>query len=339
MKKACSFVMFMILIAGCTATTDLTKPEITNMTPADLMIDPVQITYLRDRPPRFLGWTFSVFPYSVINKTEKRDANLDRELLFCLRNFIELAGYKFVKLDQHPGFLLTIDTRTFSPRNYRVVDQPFSNYWNAVNTLTWKDSFGANSFGFNNVDWQDWGEWNPPMKKGESPGYMNPKNYKVFPVSSHGDYHIVNIQVYDGRNLKEVWMVTAIAASKAGNIRTAAQTIIKYMARWFSYSSLPASDGKKGYTGIMPSILTVDGKDYYPMVSGVFEKGPAAKAGIKEYDMIVAVDSIDMRNMPIVDAMNVIKGEPDSEVELTVWRVDKLLKFKLTRALLSSFNR
>jgi hypothetical protein len=338
MKIVCSFVVSVIFIAGCASTTDLAKPEITNMTPAALLIDPVQITYLEYSSPFYSQKTFSVFPYSVINKTEKRDIDLDRQLLFCLRNFMELAGYKFVRLDQRPDFLYTVDTRSFPPGNYREGEQLFFNSWRVWNKLTWPDSSRTNSPATAILDWQEWGEWNPPLKDGEVPGYMDPKNYTVLPVDGHGYYHLVNIQAYDGRNMRNVWMATAFAASRTGNLRIAGQSIIKSIADCFFRRPIPDKPHKTGYAGITPSILTVDGKDYYPVVLGVYDKGPAAKAGVKQYDMIVAVDGVDMRNMTVINAMDLIKGEPGSKVELAVWRVNKLLKFTITRALLSSFN-
>ncbi len=337
MKTVSSFVACVIFITGCASTTGLAKQKITNMTPSALLIGPVQVTYLRDRPP-ILGKTFSVFPYSVIDKARKRDLNLDRQLLFCFRNLMEGAGYKFVKLDQRPHFLLTIDTRSYSPRNFREADQPFCNTWSAGNKLIRTDSSGVAMPEFGNVDWHDWGEWNPPLKKGKDPGYKDPNNYRVLPVDGFGYYHLVNIQVYDGRTFKNVWMVTALAASRTGNIRITVQSIFNYMVRWFSGRRIPADPRKKGYVGINLSILTVDGKDYYPAVAGVYDKGPAAKAGLKKYDMIVAVNGGDTRNMNIMDALNLIKGEPGSRVKLTVWRVNKLHKFTLTRVPFSSYS-
>lgn len=59
------------------------------------------------------------------------------------------------------------------------------------------------------------------------------------------------------------------------------------------------------------------------MITRVFEKGPAAKAGLKRYDIITAVDGESVANMELSDVVKLIRGGEGERVELTIYRDSK----------------
>lgn len=88
---------------------------------------------------------------------------------------------------------------------------------------------------------------------------------------------------------------------------------------------------QKGFIGINATLYTIDGNSYYPTVVNVVDGMPAKRKGIELEDMIVNINGIDTRNMPIAKFLDLCKGDEGSQVELQVWRVNKLLNFTLTR--------
>lgn len=81
------------------------------------------------------------------------------------------------------------------------------------------------------------------------------------------------------------------------------------------------SDQRPEYYGIGASIInqTVKGKvDTY--VTATFENSPAAKAGLRYADRIIAVDGVDMRGKPSLDVRDKIRGPKGSLVRVTVER-------------------
>ena len=71
------------------------------------------------------------------------------------------------------------------------------------------------------------------------------------------------------------------------------------------------------------------------MISGTgpFEKMPAAEAGLKAGDIILAVDGVDAQNLPSEKVTELLKGIPNSKVSVTIQRPGekKTQKFDLVR--------
>ena len=65
-----------------------------------------------------------------------------------------------------------------------------------------------------------------------------------------------------------------------------------------------------------------------------FEGGPSEQAGIRAGDVIVAVDAQDITQMPLNEALLLVRGPAGTEVTLTIWRENepKLLDFTVKRA-------
>ena len=59
------------------------------------------------------------------------------------------------------------------------------------------------------------------------------------------------------------------------------------------------------------------------MITRIFENGPAAKAGIHQYDVIAAVDGTSVANMELSDVVKMIRGNEAETVKLTLYRNGK----------------
>jgi len=67
------------------------------------------------------------------------------------------------------------------------------------------------------------------------------------------------------------------------------------------------------------------------LITRVFQNGPAAKAGLQRYDIILAVDGVDVADMELTDIVDMIRGAADDKVVLTVNRDGKEMDIESER--------
>ncbi len=82
------------------------------------------------------------------------------------------------------------------------------------------------------------------------------------------------------------------------------------------------------FGGIGVYIQQVEG---YVTVTSPMTDSPAEKAGLQTEDKIIKVDGNDVVDTPLNQVVELIKGEPGTDVELTILRGDEELEFTLTR--------
>ncbi|MFC1752224.1 S41 family peptidase [Thermoproteota archaeon] len=93
------------------------------------------------------------------------------------------------------------------------------------------------------------------------------------------------------------------------------------------------NDTEGRFGGVGMEITTRDG---LVTVVSPLEGTPAWEAGIKAGDRIVKVDDAIVKDFSLTDAVNLLRGEPDTKVKVTVWREkeQKMIEFDITRALI-----
>jgi len=91
-----------------------------------------------------------------------------------------------------------------------------------------------------------------------------------------------------------------------------------------------ASDSEGRYGGVG---LEIDVRDGWLTVVSVFEDGPAARAGVKAGDRFLALGGVGARDMPIEQAQERMRGEPGTQIKVTLRRPDvaEALELTLTR--------
>jgi carboxyl-terminal processing protease len=89
--------------------------------------------------------------------------------------------------------------------------------------------------------------------------------------------------------------------------------------------------GKFGGIGIQISI-----RDKQLTIIAPIEDTPGYEAGLKSGDLILKVDDTSTKDMDLMDAVKLMRGEPDTDVTLTIMREEfkKPKKFHITRAII-----
>ncbi len=89
------------------------------------------------------------------------------------------------------------------------------------------------------------------------------------------------------------------------------------------YSEEELEELKESTSGIYYGIgayVGIDSDTQYCKISSVIENTPAQEAGLQAEDIIVEVDGVDTMGMTTTDVVDLIKGEENTEVVLTIYR-------------------
>lgn len=98
------------------------------------------------------------------------------------------------------------------------------------------------------------------------------------------------------------------------------------------YTSEEAADIYSELSGSFTGIgVYIEKKDGYTNVQSVMKGYPAEKAGMKNDDLIIAVDDVDIKNMELSQVSKLIKGPVDTSVSLKIKRGQEFLTLVVKR--------
>lgn len=106
-----------------------------------------------------------------------------------------------------------------------------------------------------------------------------------------------------------------IRAAIDGLIESLDDSHTQYMSDEQMEQYLQSLEGKYSGVGIM-----VEVKDEYPMVTGTVVNSPAWQAGVTRGDLIIRIDDLDLRSMPLDKVVQKIRGPEGTRVKLTIQR-------------------
>ncbi len=96
---------------------------------------------------------------------------------------------------------------------------------------------------------------------------------------------------------------------------------------------------KIGTTGKFGGLgIEITTEDSFIKVISPIDDTPAQRVGIKSGDLIIDVGGTSLKDLPISDAVKLMRGEPGTSVEITVMRkeIKEPLKFNITREIIIS---
>lgn len=91
-------------------------------------------------------------------------------------------------------------------------------------------------------------------------------------------------------------------------------------AQYYSKEEIAELMGDYGGTFYGVGMTLQLGKEGFPEVQKVYSDSPAAKAGIREGDIIIEVDGEDLAEKSLDDSVSLIRGKKGTPVEFTVFR-------------------
>lgn len=318
------------LLAGCASTS-----RMTNLSPAYLYSKPTVSSY--KSPEAKIGdyRTFSVFPQSLFSEKTEMNEILEKQMLFFLRNQLEAKGYKFVELNEQPDFLATISVSSKYETSYVPPQTVTLPQWVPGRTVT---SYGTSSGTFNYNTYGSYSSYGWGSYSGSStsttyvPGYMTTQTY-TRPGYTVGHYYpAAGISLYDGKTLERVWLGTGAGTSDNADVRVSSQFVVGHILAELPNALVPFGyQPSDGVLGVGVGIFTNDGNNYVPTITKVAKQSPAQKAGLRDYDMILAVDNVSVVNKPFRDVLSLIGGSPGTITRLEVWRTGEKMSVEVTR--------
>lgn len=305
-----------VLLGGCA-----TRPGVWD--PMELTDAPSIRAYKNPELPA--GYkTFTVVPASQLSQeTKLKEGVLETQLLFQLRNAFEANGYRFVKPEAAPDFIVTLDGNISYKERHVPTQTVTVPTWVPGETIitqtTRTTTMGGDAPGTSFSTTQLPGHY--VYQRETRGGYTTGTHYPAF-----------NVTAYDGKNRKKVWEANGTGASKNGDLRVAGQFVLRDMLKQFPRCTCwqehyPSGSGR---TGLQFRVLTFEGNDYYPMLLPPAANTPAADAGLREGDVILAVNGVSMQNKSFAEAMALTRANKGDKLALLVSRGEESFQVTLT---------
>ena len=125
-----------------------------------------------------------------------------------------------------------------------------------------------------------------------------------------------------------------LEAGISGMIKYLGDPYSTYMTKEVAEDFTEDIDGT--YQGVGAEVKYND--DKLPSFGKIFENSPAEKAGIKENDVILKVNDIDVTKKELAAIASMVKGDQGTDVNITIKRGKEEMTLTLTRAVIDSIS-
>jgi len=319
--KRIVMLLIVLVTTGCASNKS-------NLSPLQLTLGPEVDVY---RDPRFKSETyrtFAVFPYSEMDKEQKTNPILEKQMLFALRNMMEALGYIFVDRDMSPDLLITIDAKI----HYKEFDVPAQQ----VSIPKWIPDQEITSTGASSGYISGLGSYSGlSTTRTTKPGYLTSETYNIPGYSTGTYFPDLLVVAYDRRTKSKIWSGKGVGASNNNDLRISSQWVLKKLIGGnfpaSAFSSEQTSECK-GEEGLGLSVLTVDGNNYFPAVLYVFPGSPANEAGIEVNDLIIAINGTLTANKSTSEIIKLQCGKEGEKLTLRLFRDGKQFEVSMVRA-------
>lgn len=270
--------------------------------------------------------TFAVCPTAELDTSSKMNPIIEKLLLFALRNRFELLGYRYVDDIKEADFYLGL----YYSNEYKSTYIPPT-----ITTIPWyvpgqTQTTHMNLYGSTGSHWG--------TATTATPGYYVPMTYTT-PGRYVGAYYPwVSVSAFDKGTNKVVWSSRAAVSTPENSAVLSGQCLINCLLQSadgnfsFPFCGDPrkrADDLKDGVFGCGFLIYVLNGNDFYPVITGVWDKSPTERAGLKVYDVITKIDGQRTLNLPRSKIRAMFDKDAGENLMFTVLRGDKSLDVSL----------
>lgn len=322
-RKLAIVILILLGIIGCATS-------ITNLNPLYLYGKP-SVTCRKDSEVDWSKYkTFSIFPFSLLNKECVLDPIAQKQVLFYMRCLLEDKGYKFVKPDEKPDFCVTVNFNCKYETSYIPPSSVTVPHYIPGKTITTYQNNSGNirTYGDMNI----WGTYSGQSTSTTYiPGTLTTRTYTQSGYTVGYYYPYAMVLVYDGKTEQEIYSATGAGTSDNGDFRISGQPVLGVMFEVFPPCKEPAFSKPAGYLGIAYRILTIDGNNYFPAIMIGTRDSPAKRSGLKEEDIITAINGEPTVNKSWFQIWEMIDGPEGTEINFKIWRVNKNIDVKVIK--------
>lgn len=318
------FLCLMVLAAGVVGCKDSGRSVAENLVPMAQVNEPLVKT-AKD-PYVDLGkyTTFGIMSSAAIPDAKPAfgDQLLEKQVGFMVRCALEARGYRMAASSETPDFAVCLfgdnayHTSYIAPRSVTLPTYVPGQTMNSnirTNGNVWGSGGQYASYsGTSTVATTTSGHWstNTYTRPGREVG-----NY--FPY--------IGVSFLDLKTRQWVWNGNAVGVSNNPDVRVSCQIPLLRLAEKMPMCETAATDSSLAATrtGLTVGVCTLDGDNAFPMVLTLDRASPALRAGIKAYDVIVAIDGVPCSDRPWVEVTKLLAGVNGSECRLNVVRGKK----------------
>jgi len=318
MKSRISLLSLLLFLAGCAQQL---KP---GMMP---IYSQPQVQVEKDLDADFGEYlNFAVHPTAKLDSSSKMNPLIEKQLLFALRNRLESFGYRYVDNIEEADFYLGM---YYSNEHKSTYIPP------TVSTIPWYVP-GQTQTTYMNLYGSTGSHWGTATTT--TPGYYIPMTYTT-PGQFVGAYYpCISANMFDKSTNRVVWSARAVVSTPENNVSLSGQWLLNYLLvtkegkpsfPFRSDSRKRQDDLKRGVFGCGFLVLTLDGNNFYPVITAVWAKSPTDRAGLKVYDIITEIDAKSTLNLPRSKIRAMFDRNTGDDLMLTVNRDSKSLNVSL----------
>lgn len=272
--------------------------------------------------------------FCLISNGRNSDPLLKSQLLSLARGMMQALGYRYVDdMEKADIVLCIVFSNEYSetyvppktvtiPKYVEPETETTTSYWSG-------EVGGVDTGGMVQTHTTKPGYWTTQTYT--RPGYTVGSYYPVVGIGLHDSWGYLRPGASSDTVIDYVvWSGGASASSKLWDLRMTGQMLMLELVK--SMPRCAKAQPPNAWLGIDGTMLTPDGKNLFPTILRVAEGSPAAKAGLRQWDIIWEIDGHSTANMTYDQVGELLSGRAGDPKTLTIARLDEKIPCRLELA-------